>query len=249
MPYGLYLSAAGADVQSRRIEILANNIANVDTTGFKRDIAVIQARDSEAIEQGEDTSGSGTINDTSGGVFLLETMTDFSAGPLKHTGTKTHMAIDGDGFFLVAKGEEQLLTRAGDFARNAVGQLVTQDGFPVLSTQGEPIVLDPTLPVSVRENGVIVQEGSEFELAMVKPVSLGDLVKVGQNRFRPLADVIPLRADERKVRSGFIESSSVRPIQEMMELIEASRVFEANVSMIESQDEALGALITRVLGG
>lgn len=247
MPYGLYLSAAGADVQSRRIEVLANNIANVDTTGFKRDLAVIQARHSEAIEQGEDTAGSGTINDISGGVFVSETVTDFAPGPLKQTGIKTHLAIDGEGFFVIGQGDERLLTRAGDFNQNGSGQLVTQDGFPVLTSDGQPIVLDPTQPFRISPNGFVVQEGTQFELALVKPASSGDLVKVGQTRFRPLADPVPVMPDQRNVRSGYLEASGAQATVEMMELIEASRVFESNVRMIQTQDEALDALINRVL--
>jgi flagellar basal-body rod protein FlgF/flagellar basal-body rod protein FlgG len=248
MPYGLYLSAAGADVQSRRIEILANNLANVDTTGFKRDLAVVQARYSETIEQGEDEAGSGTINDISGGVFLQETQTDHGPGPLKKTDIDTHMAIEGEGFFVIGQGQERLLTRAGDFSRSAAGQLVTHDGHPVLNDEGEPISLDPTVPFRVRRDGVIEQAGAQFVMALVKPVSLGDLVKVGQTRFRPLADPIPVPPEQRSVRTGFLEASGVRPTQEMMELIEASRMFEANVRMIQTQDESLDALISRVLG-
>jgi flagellar basal-body rod protein FlgF/flagellar basal-body rod protein FlgG len=248
MPYGLYLSAAGADVQSRRIEILANNLANVDTTGFKRDLAVIQARPSEAIEQGEDEAGSGSINDISGGVFLQGTETDYGPGPLTKTDVDTHMAIEGEGFFVIGQGSEQLLTRAGDFSRDGTGQLVTQDGFPVLTEEGEPIILDSTLPFRVRNDGVIEQGGSQYIMGLVKPVSLGDLAKVGQTRFRPLADTVPIPPEQRRVRAGFLEASGVKPTMEMMELIEASRVFEANVRMIQSQDESLDALISRVLG-
>ena len=247
MPYGLYLSAAGADVQSRRIEILANNLANVDTTGFKRDLAVIQARHSQAIQQGEDVPGSTSLNDISGGVFVRETVTDHEPGPLKQTGIDTHLAIDGEGFFVIRAGQEELLTRAGDFSRSASGQLVTPDGFPVLNVQGEPIPLNPALPLRVRADGVIVQGGNEFALALVKPVSMGDLAKAGQSRFRPLADTVPVANEQRQVRSGFLEASGVRPTLEMMELIEASRAFEANVRMIQGQDESLDALISRVL--
>jgi flagellar basal-body rod protein FlgF/flagellar basal-body rod protein FlgG len=243
----MYLSAAGADMQSRRIEVLANNLANVDTTGFKRDLAIIQARHSEAIEQGQDSSGSGSVNDISGGAFLRETVTDHGPGPLKKTDVDTHLAIDGEGFFVVGSDDEQFLTRAGDFQRNRVGQLVTPDGLRVLNAQGGPIVLDPTRPIQVRPDGVIAQGGDQVALALVKPVSMGDLVKVGQTRFRPLADTIPVAAGERKVRSGFLEASGVRPTVEMMQLIEASRAFEANVRLIQGQDESLGALINRVL--
>src|SRR5687767_7521440 len=98
MSYGLYLSAAGADVQSKRLEVMANNLANVDTTGFKRELAVVKARHAEAIERGEETAGSRGVSDVGGGVLLHQTLTHFSPGTLKKTGIPTDMAIDGEGF-------------------------------------------------------------------------------------------------------------------------------------------------------
>src|ERR1700693_5408410 len=114
MPYGLYISAEGAQVQTRRLDIIANNIANVDTVGFKRDLAVMQSRYSEAIERGTAYPGSGSINDIGGGVQFHQTVTDFSPGPLRKTGNPSDAALQGEGFFVVSKGQEHLLTRAGD---------------------------------------------------------------------------------------------------------------------------------------
>jgi flagellar basal-body rod protein FlgF/flagellar basal-body rod protein FlgG len=249
MPYGLYLSAAGAEAQSQRIEVLANNLANVDTVGFKRDMAVLQASHSEAIEQGEDVAGSGSINDIGGGVFVRETLTEFAPGPVTKTGAITDMAIDGEGFFVVSKDDESMLTRAGNFSLTADGRLVTQEGFSVLASDGQPVVLNAASgePLRVRSDGVLQQGATQIALALVKPASAGDLVKAGQTLFRPLADTIPLRPDERKLRSGYLEASSVKPTLEMMELIEASRAFEANVRLIQHQDEMLASLINRVL--
>lgn len=80
VPYGLCISAEGAQSQSLRMEVIANNLANVETTGFKRALAVIQARHSEAIEQGEDQAGSASINDIGGGTMVRQTLSDFSRG-------------------------------------------------------------------------------------------------------------------------------------------------------------------------
>src|SRR5215204_3929700 len=115
MPYGLYISAEGAQAQSRRMEVVANNLANVDTVGFRRDVAQFQARFAEEIERGRDHYGSGTMNNLGGGVQVRSTATDFTPGSLKRTNNETDMAIRGDGFFVVQKGRDRLLTRAGDF--------------------------------------------------------------------------------------------------------------------------------------
>ena len=110
MPYGIYLSAEGAQAQSRRLEVIANNLANVNTVGFKKEFAIMQARYSEAIAAGTASPGSGSLADIGGGVRMEETKTDFSQGPTRRTGSPTDLAISGDGFFAVRKGQETLLT-------------------------------------------------------------------------------------------------------------------------------------------
>ncbi len=248
MPYGLYLSAEGAHAQSVRLETLANNLANVDTVGFKRDQAIFQARLAEATARGLDDEGSGSINDLGGGVAVLGTITDFSpAAASKQTKQPTDFAINGDSFFVVQRGTQQLLTRAGNFIVDVTGQLVTPDGYPVVSDLNTPIVVDPTVPWRPTPDGGIAQNGDIFNMAIVRPRSYGDLAKVGDNLYSSLAPPTPVDPTERQVLSGFLESSNVQPTGEMIELIETSRAYEANVAMIRNQDELLNDLISQVL--
>lgn len=247
MSYGMYISAAGADVQSARLQVLSNNLANADTPGFKREIAILQARHAEAIERGDVAAGQRGIDDVGGGVHLSETVTDFSAGAVRQTGNKTDLAINGDGFFLVDKAGEPLLTRAGNFHFSTAGQLQSEQGYPVMSQEGGPVAIDPILPWNFTEDGGIEQGGDKLLLALVQPASLGDLVKAGENMFSPLADVEPLPDAERSVKSGYLEQSGVKPALEMMELIETSRAYEANIRMIQSQDQMVGSLVNRIL--
>jgi len=251
MPYGLYLSAEGAHAQATRLEVIANNLANVDTVGFKRQLALFQARYAEETEQSLDYPGSGTINDVGGGVLVQETQTDFSPGPLKPTGLPTDMAIRGEGFFLVQKDGEDFLTRAGDFLINARGELVTQYGqqqYAVLTDAGAPVVIDPNNgPWELTPSGAIRQAGAVQNLAVVMPASLGDLVRTGENVFRPLADPLPVAAGDRSVAGGYLEMSGAQPTTEMIEMIEASRAVEANINMMQTQDEMLSDLINRLM--
>ena len=117
MPYGMYISAEGAAVQAQRLEVIANNLANVDTAGFKQDVPTFQARFAEAIQKGQAQSGDRSINDIGGGVKVMNVATDYSMGEMKRTGNDLDLAINGKGFFQV-KGDDgkQYLTRAGDFA-------------------------------------------------------------------------------------------------------------------------------------
>jgi len=248
MPYGLYISAEGAHAQSKRLEVVANNLANVDTVGFKRELAVFQARYAEEIQQGEAAPGSGSINDVGGGILVRQTQTDFSAGPFKLTGIPTDMAIDGEGFFVVQKDDEQLLTRAGNFRLTDRGELVTQRGYPVLNDSGDHVVIDPANgPWELMPSGVIRQRGAVQNLAIVRPESPDDLVRAGENLFRPLAAPQPVASADCRVAGGYLELSGVRPTTEMIDLIEASRAVEANLNMMRTQDQMLSGLVNRLM--
>lgn len=250
MAYGIYLSAAGADAQSRRIEVLSHNLANVDTPGFKKELAVLAARHSEAIERGDDYAGSRSMNDVGGGTGVRETLTDFRQGTIKKTNQTTDVAIaDNKSFFVVDKGGQKHLTRAGNFRVSSQGQLQTQDGYNVLSVDGGPVTVDPSNPLPLRflPDGVFAQGNERAMLAMVRPRSPGDLARAGENLFQPLADVSPVPESERRVLPEHLEMSGVKPTESMMELIEASRAYEANVRLIQHQDSMLGSLVNRIL--
>ncbi len=246
MPYGLYLSAEGAEAQSTRLEIIAHNLANVDTVAFKRELAVLQARYAEAIEEGLIEPDSGGIDDVGGGIMVSETKTDYSPGPLKRTEIPTDVAIKGQGFFVVEKGDETLLTRAGNFSLTSGGELVTQQGYNVLDDTGIPIVIrDAQWQIS--DSGTLRQPSGVQNLALVQPESLGDLVRIGENLFRSLSDPQAVPVNERRMAAGHLEMSSVNPTTEMTEMIQASRALEANVNMMRVQNEMLSGLVNRVM--
>lgn len=246
MPYGLYLSAEGAQAQSTQLEIIAHNLANVDTVGFKRELAIFEARYAEAIEQGLISPGTGAIDDVGGGITIRETQTDYSPGPFKRTETPTDVAIKGQGFFAVKKGDETFLTRAGNFSLTSRGELVTQQGYAVLDDAGAPIVVrDARWQIS--DSGALRQASGTQNLALLQPQSLGDLVRVGENLFRPLSEPEALPEGDRQVASGYLEMSSVRPTTEMTAMIQASRALEANVNMMRVQDQMLSGLVNRVM--
>ena len=186
MSYGMYISAEGANSQAQRLEVIANNMANCDTAGFKQDVPTFQARFAEAIQRGMSQPGNKSTTDVGGGVKVIDTQTDFSAGVYKPTGKELDFAINGKGFFSVKTDDGQTnYTRAGNFALDRDGRLVTEDGMrPVLDQGGNEIVLSPNLPFTVSPDGFIVQDGNIRALALSEPKSKGDLVKAGDNSFR-----------------------------------------------------------------
>ncbi len=249
MSYGMYISAEGAKAQSQRLEFIANNLANLETPGFKRDVPTFQARFAEAIQQGSDSAGSKSHNDLGGGVKMIEVDTDFSTGTLRSTDVPTDFAVNGEGFFQVrTPSGETLLTRAGDFNVDAQGRLLTQTGrYEVLDDSGGSIKLDPEQPWEFLPGGKIDQAGSQVAIGLQQPESLGDLVKVGSNAFRSLGTVTPVSAEQRDIRQGYLEQSSVSSTTSMMSMIETSRAFEANTKLIQHQDDMLSQLLSRVL--
>jgi flagellar basal-body rod protein FlgF len=246
MAYGIYLSAEGALAQMTRMETIANNLANVDTAGFKRDLALVAARLAEETHRGWDPAGSGSINNVGGGTEVLATATDFSMGPLKQTGLPTDVALRGDGFFLIRRDGQTYLTRAGNFVLTDEGMLVTQDhGDPVLAESGDPVQI--VGPWQMTDDGTIEQPDGITRLAIAEPDHLNELQKVGQNLYLPSGRIHPLEDTRRRIAQGFLELSGVKPTLEMMDMITTSRLFEANVTLIRSQDQLLSTLLGRVL--
>ncbi len=250
--YGTYISASGADTYNRYLEVIANNIANVDTPGFRREMPIVKSYFSEAIAQGQASPGIGTINDVGGGIGMFETVTNFEAGQAVKTGIDTDLMLAdprGDHFFVVDRGGQQMLTRAGNFLVNGDGQLVTQAGDPVMSAGGGPIQINPNFPFQFNNEGALLQPAANLrvDLAVVRPNSLNDLTHAGSNLFQANGALASVANDERSVRPGFLETSSARPVQEMVDMIKVTRAYEANIRMIQQQDGITESLLTRVL--
>jgi flagellar basal body rod protein FlgG len=220
------MSASGAHAQSHRMKVLSNNLANVETPGFKPQQSVLQARFAEMIEQGDVVPGMGGADDIGGGVTIRPSETQYAQGPMKATGRETDFAInDEESFFVVSRGDEQRLTRAGNFLFDSQGRMINENGDKVLATNGQPIEIEPGIPINVGPDGRIL----------------------GDSQFKALAEFDVVQPGARKVVSGMLEQSAVSPTGAMMELIETSRVYEANVRMIQNQDSVMGTLISRVL--
>jgi flagellar basal body rod protein FlgG len=262
MSYGLYISSEGALSQDYRLSTIANNIANIETPGFKRELAIQMARHTESVAIGEIGFGTGMISDIGGGVHTIGTHTEFAQGPIKPTETKSDLAIQGDGWFRVRdmSNDEIFLTRAGSFQIDRNGTFVSEWGrsrFQLLDVDGEPVALaDPNSKTwSIADDNVLqdVGIGRLQQISMVQPTNMRQLVKTGENVYRIDAPedqelYTEIEPNEReRVREGHLEMSTTNPSAEMIEMIIASRAIETNVKMIHTQDEATGNLISRVL--
>jgi flagellar basal-body rod protein FlgF len=250
MLYGLYLSAQGAKAQSTRLDVLSNNLANAGTAGFKRDLAIFQSHRSYDVENGGFSNAPGNQSALSGGVTPAKVVTDYSNGPVVHTGGTLDAALTGPGFFQVTDGKQQFLTRNGQFALSATGELTLQNSnLRVLSNVGTVInVPAEATRLEIGSDGAlsaISDDGTRSQIgkvALVRPSSDQQLEKVGSNLYRTNGLVWPAGNDLR-LEQGFVEQSGVRPVSEMVDMIQASRMVEANVNMIKYQDDALDRLL------
>jgi len=246
MIQGLYLSGQGAQIQTLRQDVIANNLANASTTAFKRELFLAQAHAPYDVEQGRRTWLPGNLDNMPGGVSPAGTSTDFTQGELTHTGAAFDVAFQGQGFLKVSNGKETFLTRDGQLEISAQNQLVTRDlGYPVLGINGQPISqLNPDLAIDVHPDGLVMQGDTEVgRLALVEPQKYTDLTKTGRNLYGVSGRLTPAKP-ETQLKQGYVENSGVKPVASMMELIESSRALEANVNLIKYQDDSLDRLLS-----
>ncbi len=195
------------DARMKLVDMYSNNLANAGTTGFKRDF--------------------GTILQNEIG-FEAGTRVDLTPGDIVSTGNELDAAINGPGFFVIDTPNGPRYTRAGNFALNAAGELVTKDGQKVLSTSDSPISIGEG-KVEIRDGGVVTVDGNE--VATLKVVTFNDANKIekeGVARFvwRGSPNGVQTVSDP-PVRGGYLERSNVNAIDEMVHLITAYREFES----------------------
>jgi flagellar basal-body rod protein FlgF len=249
MIYGLYLSATGVLANSHRQDVIANNLANSETVGFKRDTALFQQRLTEAQQRRLPPGHSHPVLEgLSGGMFISPTAIDLSQGDFEQTGRDLDVAIHGRGFFMVMDGDQRRLTRDGRFMIDRTGHLVMAggEGRRVLDANGRPIVLDPRLRATVDEHGQVTQDGLAFaRLALVDVPEPSRLTKLGDN-LMSYPEMPAVRPVQPMLRSGFLERANVDPAKELVLLMEAQRQLEANANMIRYQDQMLARLVNDV---
>jgi flagellar basal-body rod protein FlgF len=250
MSYGLYLSAAGALTNLYRQDVIANNLANLNTTGFKPDAAAIRQRLPERIEDGAFVEPRWMLEQLGGGSLGMPTTVQLTQGSLVKSDNDLDLAIQGDGFLVVGDGrgggEDHLrLTRDGQLTLNHNGELVmAATGLPLLDENDRPIRLGRSSKVHVDRDGAIRQGGRTVARLRLADAPAPDLVKAGRNLLR-LRDGATLdrRSAGGEVHQGFTEASAVDPIKTMSALVAATRAVQANVKMMQYHDHTLGQAV------
>ena len=248
--YGLWLSAAGMQLNSHRQNVLANNMANVHTHGYKHDYALVAQR---AVESRENAGGAPLADPLfdalSGGLSVQQSQYNLAQGPLEQTGSPLDLAINGEGFFSVQAGEDVRYTRNGEFTVNAQGGLVlAADGgrWRLLSEDGSPLALEAG-GASPRVSGDgTVRQGKTVvgKISLVQPAEPLQLRKTGRNLFE--AQDTEMSPASGSIEAGALEGSNFDVMAGLARTIEAARAYQFNASMIQLQDNATGQAISRV---
>jgi flagellar basal-body rod protein FlgF len=244
------------DANLIRQDVIANNMANASTVGFKQNRSVDIAFPTYMIARLHDQrmkvmDGTAELRPNigvmGGGVIPQEDPTDYSQGPRLETKNPLDMALTGPGFFSILSPEgKTFLTRDGNFSLDANGRLVTQDGLPVLGHNGE-IYIDGS-QVNVDQEGNISVDGKALDqLLIVKVQNENQLVKVGHTLFQALPpNKLDMAPDDIQVQQGFLEQSNVNSMLEMVGMIQNYRSYEINSRVISMYDNIMGQAASQI---
>lgn len=251
----IYMAAQGALAFEKRMEVLANNLANVNSAGYKRDEVSFQAYILSAEGQAQAVQPPYPESGQAAALWIeYGSYTDFTPGAMRMTGNRFDLALNGTGFFGVQAPEGVLYTRRGNFTLNADGTLVTQEGWPVLGDGGE-IRVDgggagrKALEFSVAEDGTVSVNGNGAgRLRIENFANTAELLKTGNGYFKPASEAsAPEPIENPSVAQGFLEMSNVEAVRAMTEMIEILRGYESYQRVIRSIDD-LNAKSTNEIG-
>ena len=225
-PYTITHTYLGMMAQEERMNLTANNMANVSTPGFKKDVPVFE------------------------GYLVKQSKTYFGQGPFELTDRDLDIAIDGPGFFQIDTPAGVRYTRNGNFKVNSDGQIVTQDGDPLI---GAGFVPEGARQVIIEPEGrvqAIDQDGEAAVIGQIEMVEFDDpnmLIKEGYDLYVPKsADFTPDPAERTRLEQGFLEKANVNPVNEMVQMIELHRIYEALQKIVhtkqEMDEQAIGQL-------
>ncbi len=251
MIYGLYLSASGVITNSYRQDVISNNIANAETVGFKKDLAILQQRPAAAQETGHENKSNPMLENIGGGLLAARSSPSIPArantsppetqwiSPSTATASSPSTATPGGKMHLTRNGQ-LILNRNGTLA------LSNNPAQAILDDKKSPITLDGTQPISIASDGTITQAGKTVARIGIfdagNPAALqkdgGTLLSIPAGT--KLTPATPI------VRTGFVERSNVDPATEMVELMDTQRQLEANANMIQIQDQTLDKLVNDV---
>ncbi len=218
----------------REMQTVANNLANLSTTGFRKE-GVIFAEHVKALDGAESSLSMATAN---------VRLTVQQQGTLTQTNGNFDFAIEGDGFFMIQTPDGDMLSRAGSFTPNAEGELVTPDGYRLLDGGGAPIFIPPDArSIAVSADGTLSVDGvPQTQISLFNPVDPTDLTRQNGVRFSINGEVEAVEGSS--IMQGFIEDSNVSPVIEIARMIEVQHAYELGQSFMDKEDERIRGVLS-----
>lgn len=220
----------------REMAQVANNLANLSTTGYRREGMIF----SEFIR--DVGPGEASLSMATPGGRIVSPV----QGALTETGGRFDFAIEGDGFFLVATPDGERLTRSGAFALSPAGDLVTPDGHLVLDAGGAPVFVPPDArTVSLAADGTLSADGAAVsQVGLWRPTDPLELTRVAGTLFSTRSGVEPV--PDGVMLQGFVEDSNVNPVAEITRMIEVQRAYELGQGFLDREDERIRSVLRAV---
>lgn len=253
MNRGLYTAYTGMLAQQLKLDTISNNIANANTTGFKKENVVIESFNEvymKKINDPENMMSVQRIGKSTSGSHVANIYTNFEQGGLQETESPFNIALEGTGAIAVGKPDADgnmaiKYTRDGNLTSDQENRLVTTDGYYVLGTEGEPITLGNSAP-RITETGS-VYDGNTYldQIRIVDFEDLSTLKKIGDELYET-TDASVEKAFEGKVVQGFLEGSNVNSVSEMVNMINVMRSYEAGQKIITTYDSTLSKAVNEV---
>lgn len=239
MENGLLVSVSRQAVLQRQMDVIANNLANINTTGFRAERLMV-AEDPMAPQPFAGRRGDGPT------IFVhdLSTYTDAKEGRLETTGNSLDMAVRGDGFFVIQQDGEERYTRDGHFRRDDSGQLVTEAGDPVMGQNNQPIILPlEDGQVTVASDGTVSTDDGTVagKLRVVRFDDPTQLTPLGGGLFN--TDQPPTEVLRPTIEQGMLESSNVEPIIEMEQMIRVHRAYDSARALFDREDDRIHKML------
>ncbi len=235
MDNALLLSLSNQMVARRSMEVIANNIANMNTTGFKRESPIFEEHIVRVDAQGAFGRRKEPVS------FVRDTLAthDMSNGELKSTGNQLDVAIEGDGFFVVSTPAGERYTRNGNFGLDDTGRLVTSSGNPVLDDGGAEIVFSPEeASVSIARDGTIsTAQGVRGRIGIAAFENPAMLKPIGDSLWETSETPLAGGDDRNKVVQGMLEGSNVQPVNEMVRMIDIMRSYQASTELLNAGED------------
>lgn len=218
----------------REMQAVANNIANANTVGFRREGVIFSEYMVSLDSQGE----------TLAMAHARGRRVDLSPGALTQTNGKFDLALEGEGFFLVQTPQGPRLTRAGAFTPNSDGEIVDMNGNLLLDDGQAPIMLpDGAQSIGIGEDGTITADDQPIgQIGVYARPDPSELLHQDGTLFSTTAELEPL--EEPRLLQGFLEESNVQPVQEITRMIEVQRAYELGQTFLEREDERIRSVIT-----